>query len=145
VNRRREQEADANFLDGFRYALRGKVDAHAEVFQHVRGAAARADRAVAVLGDVDARARYDKSCGRGHVESAGGVAAGTARIDERFDRERRIAGENRRGVAAHGCSESDQLVDRLALHAQTGEQRGDLCVVSAAGENFFHRGFGFDA
>jgi len=116
---RREQEADAHFFDGFRHALGGEVDAHAEVLEHVRGAAARADRTVAVLGHVNALAGYDKCRCGGNVEGAGGVAAGAAGVDERFDRERQIAGKNRRSVAAHGGGEADEFVDRFALHAQT--------------------------
>ena len=48
-------------------------------------------------------------------------------------------------MAAHGRSEADQLVDRLALHAQRGEETGNLRVTRTANENLLHRGFSFDA
>ena len=57
----------------------------------------------------------------------------------------RLPGENRRGVAAHGRGETDQLVHRLALHAQRGEQSRDLRVVRVARKNLLHRGFRFHA
>jgi hypothetical protein len=38
-------------------------------------------------------------------------------------------------MAAHGGREPDQLVDGLALHAQSGEQACDLRVTPTAGEN----------
>jgi hypothetical protein len=39
----------------------------------------------------------------------------------------------------HDLREADQLLDRLALHAQRGEERGDLCVGRGARHDGVHR------
>ena len=53
--RGREHEADAGFLDAAADLLGPQIDLHAERGQHVGGARARRQRAVAVLGDGDAQ------------------------------------------------------------------------------------------
>jgi hypothetical protein len=141
---RGKEKADAGFLDGAADAIRREINAHAELLEDVRRAAAGTERAIAVFGYANARSRDDKSRGGGNIERAGSIAAGAAGIDQGFPVGQAAGGENGRGVAAHGSRKADQFVHRLALHAQGGEKSGDLSVAGAAAEDFFHRGFGFD-
>ncbi len=145
VHGRREEESDADPFDCGGDSLGREIDAHAEMLEDVRRAAARADRAIAVFGDAHARARNDERCGGRNVERARSVAAGAAGVDERLIRDAQMTGENRRSVAPHGRREADQFVDRLALHAQAGEERGNLRIGGEPGEDILHRGLGLGA
>ena len=53
--------------------------------------------------------------------------------------------KNRCRVSPHRRRKPDKFVNRLTLHSQASEQRGDLRVGSAAGQNLLHRGFGLRA
>lgn len=95
-----------------------------------------------MFGDANASAGDSESGCGGNVERARAIAAGAARVDNRPRRRAMARREERPGVATHGASETDQLVDGLALHAQSDEQAGDLRVGGGSGENVLHHGFG---
>ena len=97
--------------------------------------------------DANARAGDDESGGCRDVESAAGVAAGAAGVDEDFigGAAAGAGGEERSGVTAHDGGEADEFVDGFAFEAQRGEKAGDLGVGGLAGENLLHGGFGFGA
>ena len=146
VHGRRKKKSDADFFDGCGHALRRQIDAHAEMFEHVRRAAARTDRAVAVLRHAHARARHHERRRGRNVECARSVAAGAAGIDQRFDRRRgglpgKIGVAWRRIAVAKPTSSS--TVSPFMRSAVS--KPGDLRVAGAAGEDLFHRGFGFHA
>jgi len=104
VGRGSEQKTDANLAH--RAASRGhwEIDAHAEGFENIRGAAAGTDGAVAMLGNTGTSRGGDDRRGRGNVECAGIVATCAAGIDE--SRGSRLIGrKNRRGMIAHNAGE----------------------------------------
>jgi hypothetical protein len=131
----REQEGDAEQVDGTGRALGREIDLDAELLEHVRAAGAARDRPVAVLGDRHAaRGRDERHRGR-DVEGAGVVPAGAARVDERLP-----VRADRSDPAPHRLGESRDLLRRFALHAQRHRERGDLGGRRAAGQDLFHRG-----
>ncbi len=79
VERRREQEREAQLRH--RASGRGRVvvDPDAKRVEHVRRARSRGDRAVAVLGHRHPQRGHDQGRRRGDVEGPGAVAAGAAR------------------------------------------------------------------
>ena len=99
-------------------------------FEHVRRPAARADRAVAMLRHAHARARDHERRGGGNVERAAKRRRPCRTCPQALHRAGRQSqsGKNRRRVAPHRRREAHQLVHRFALHAQRGQQRGDLRV-----------------
>ena len=80
----REQEAEAGLVEQRRAPLRRKVDLRAERFEHVGRAAARADAAVAVLGDRQSAGRRDEGRRGRDVDQPRAVAAGAAAIGEQI-------------------------------------------------------------
>jgi hypothetical protein len=117
----REQEAEAGLVEQLRALVGAQLDLRAERFEHVGRAAARADAAVAVLGDRQAAGGGDEG-GRGRdVDQARAVAAGAAAIGEQIigPLERQRGGEQ----AARGA---DHLLGGLALHPQRDQHAGDL-------------------
>jgi len=77
-----KEKADADFADGAASGGHGKIDAHAEGFENIRGAAAGTNGPVAMLGDVSAR-RGGDNCGGGRdIEGAGFVATRAAGVDK---------------------------------------------------------------
>src|SRR5207249_286364 len=59
VKHRRKQESDPGLVNAASDTFRGKVDLHAQLLEHVRRAAHRRRRAVAVLGDARAASGSD--------------------------------------------------------------------------------------
>ena len=139
-----EQKSEAQFANGVAAALERNVDADAEGFEHVGGAAARTGGAIAVLGDVRAGCRGDDGGRGGNIESVAAIAAGAAGVDQMRGTEAFI-GENGGGVAAHDAREAGQLlrVDGAGVHSE--KQADDFGGFGAAGENLFHGRFGFRA
>ena len=133
-----------------RGALGRKLDLHTESLHNVSRAAFGADAAVAVLGHADSSPGGDERGGRGNIEGAAGIAAGSTGVDQRVgqrvaagaaDIDRADGGAvdgKRRGGGADGFGEADYLFDGLALHAQGNEQRRDLRVGAVAGEHVGH-------
>lgn len=147
VKRGREKKGDADFVERARDGFGRKIDAKAERFENVGRAAVGADGAIAVFRDANARAGDDESGGCRDVESAAGIAAGAAGVDEDFigGAAAGAGGEERSGVTAHDGGEADEFVDGFAFEAQRGEEACNLSVGGLAGENLLHGGFGFGA
>jgi hypothetical protein len=93
----------------------------AERFENVGAAAAAKVRAIAVFGDLAARAGGDKSGDGRDVKRAHAVTAGAARVDDI-----RRADTHRRCCSTRGAHESRDFRQRLALHAQRDQQCPDL-------------------
>ena len=124
---RREHEADAAGGDAAAHLLRREVDGDAERLEDVGAAALARRRAVAVLGDGDAGAGGHERRRRRDVEGAGAVAAGAAGVEDDVGVHLDLLGE-----LAHGASHADDLVGRLALHAESAEKGARLGVAGAA-------------
>ena len=145
VHRGSVEEADTDLFDGFGDAFRREFDFHAESFEHVGGATARARRAIAMFCDAHAGASDHERDGGGNVERAAGVTAGAAGVHDHFVGTCTADRKNWRGVAAHGESEADDFVNRFAFDAQSDQQRGDLFGAGVAGKDLLHRGLGFSS
>ena len=59
----RKEKADSDFVNRPADALGGQIDPHPELFEDIGGAAARTDRAIAVLGDAYSGAGDHESYG----------------------------------------------------------------------------------
>jgi hypothetical protein len=102
VGRGCEQKTNANFT--YRAAGKRQIEAHAQGLQHIRGAAAGADGAGAMLGNARASRRGDDCRGRRNVKRARFVSARAASIDEsRWVG--LIGGKNRGSVFSHNAGE----------------------------------------
>ncbi len=114
--------------------LRRGLQGGAQRFQHV-GAARTPVGAVAVLGDLVARARDHKGGDGADVELVGAVAAGADDVDQHI-----VACLERHlhGAARHGAGAAGDLVDRLALHAQRGQEGADLGIACLARHDLGH-------
>ena len=82
VYRGSENKTYARALYAAGNAVRWKIDAGTQLLEHIRGTAARANRAVAVLCDTDACARNYKGRNCRYVESPRPIAAGSTSIDK---------------------------------------------------------------
>src|SRR5229473_2868318 len=88
--------------------------------------------------------------GGGDVEGAGGVAAGAAGIDQHLavgaglGHQVRVVGPHLHRLLPHHLGEADQLLDRLGLHAERGQEGGDLGVGGRARHDRFHGRRGLD-
>ena len=139
-----KKKRDSYLFQAGRDLRRRQVDVHAQRFHHVGGAALRGDAAIAMLGDAHAGSGDDEGGRRRNVECAAGIAAGAAGIDECVASgaagvENGVAVEfERNGGGANGFGKSDDFFDRLALHVQRHQQRGNLRVRALAGEDFGH-------
>ena len=118
--RGREHEADAGAGDAAADVIGGNIDAHAERGEHVGGAGARREGAVAVLRHRHAAARDDQGRAGRDVVGAGGVAAGADHVDRV---RRRLDAQHLR---AHRGDGAGDLVDRLAAHAQRHQEAAHL-------------------
>ena len=121
VMRRREQEAEAELVDRALDARGRQLEPEAERLQDVRRARGRRDRAVAVLGHACARGGRDQRRGCRDVDRARSVAAGAGRVDEVLARRPDLE-----HVRAHRLRAAGDLLDRLALHPESDEERADL-------------------
>jgi hypothetical protein len=124
-------------LDCARDRLRRAFDIDAECGEHVGGARPRGDRAVAVLGNGDARAGDDEGGAGRDIVRALGVAARAAGVDGAFRRAHRDrAGSERTGRAR-------DLFHRLAADAKPHQEGADLRFGRAAGHDEPERFGGF--
>ncbi len=136
----REQKADPHLIDAFADLLRRQVQVDAQLVEHVGAAAFAAGGAVAVLGDLQSRARRHKSDRRADVERPRLIAAGAAGIQQQIG----VGfGRDAVGIGAHRPRAADDLVLRLALHAQRHQVRADLRLGRAARHDLVHDRFGF--
>ena len=132
-----EEKADADFADGARGIGWRYRDLDAKCFKHVRAAATAARRAVAVLGDMNARAGNYQRHQRGNIEGALSIAAGAAGIEQHSAGKANV---DRHGHFPHGAGEADQFIHGGALHSQPHQERGQLRCTGLAGENQPHGG-----
>ena len=100
----REQEAEAGLVEQSARVFGGDVDLRAERFEHVGRAAARADAAVAVLGDRQPAGRGDERRRGRDVDQARAVAAGPAAIGITDSRAGRTAAPRRSARARRRSS-----------------------------------------
>jgi hypothetical protein len=131
--RRREEEAEAELVDGIGDARGLLLECEAERLEHVRGAACGRDRAVAVFRDGGAGCGCNER-GRGRdVDRLRAVAAGACRVDQvvapRLHREH---------VCAHRLRAAGDLVRRLALRAERDQEPPDLCGRRGAFHDLVH-------
>ena len=130
-------EADTNLIDATRDIRRRQLDRHPQSFQQIRRAAFRGDGAVAVLGHAHARSGDDERRRRRDVERSRGISASTTGIDQRrrvevdFDPQR---------VFPHRRGKPGDLVDRLAAHAEPGDERPHLSGCHFARHDPVHDG-----
>ena len=137
---RREQEADPGLVQRLAGLLGAHVQLRPELLEHVGRAAARGDRAVAVLGDRQAgRGRGEGDRGR-DVDRGGAVAAGAAAVGEEIIGPREIGVGGSKGPGGAG-----QLLGRLALEPKRDEHRGDGRLGQSPGDELGEQrlGFGF--
>ena len=133
VQERREQKADADLGDALLDPLFRRVDFDAQRAQHVGAAGLARHRAVAMLGDVDARAGNDERRGGGNIESALLIAAGAAGVEHGFR-----ADIDAMRFLAHHPRRAGDLLDGFALHAQGGQKRRHLQRRRFAGHDLIH-------
>ena len=115
-----EHKADAAVADAPRYGFGGEVDAHAEGFQHIGGAAAAGGGAVAVLGDAQSGAGGHQRGGGGQVKGVGSVAAGAYRVCQR------PVNAHFQGKLAHHGGHAGDFLGGFALEPQGGQQGAQL-------------------
>src|SRR5262249_7382344 len=91
-------------------------------------------RPIPMLCNSYARGSGDESSSRRYIESAGTIAAGSARIQDRYD----FSIPERFGLLAHHARESDQLLRRFTLHSERSQECADLSIGRCSGHDFFH-------
>jgi hypothetical protein len=116
---RREQEGEARALEAGARRVLVERQRQAERLQHVGAAAARGDRAVAVLGDAHAAGRREERRARRQVEAVRAIPTRAYHIGDR--RAGGDAGPARQ--RAHRERESTHLRRGRPLDAKRGEQR----------------------
>ncbi len=104
----RKQKADADFANGAAGLLKRNIDAHAERFEDVRGAALGTGGTVAVLGDAGACCGSHNGRSGRDVESVGAIAARATGVHHVF-RQRGPRGEDRCRSFPHGGGKSGQF------------------------------------
>ena len=114
------------------------VQIDAQGGQNVGRTGLGADGAVAVLGDLQPRARQHEGGGCRDIIGVLAVAAGAAGVDHLVKRM-----IQRQGGVAHGRGEGDDLVHRLAANAQGGDGGGDLGRGRLAAQAGGEEGVGF--
>ncbi len=134
VEHRRVEESDPGFAQAALDHAGPGLDVHAELPEHVRRAAVRADGAVAVLGHGRARAGGDERGGGGDVERVPRIAAGAAGVEHDLR-----AGLDAPRLLAHDPGAAGDLLRRLALHAQRDDERRDLRRRRLAAHHLVHR------
>ena len=134
VEHRRVEEADPGLAQAALDHVRPGLDVHAELLEHVRRAAVRADGAVAVLGDRRARAGGDERRRGRDVERVPRIAAGAAGVEHDLG-----AGLDAARLRAHDAGAAGDLLRRLALHAQRDDERRDLRRRRLAAHHLVHR------
>ncbi len=133
VIERREEKHEAGFAETLDRKFGRKIDGDAESFEHVGGAAAGGDGAVAVLGDAGAGGRGYQGSAAGDVEGERTAAAGAHAIDQLgalFVGER-----DGDALLAHDVDEAGQLRGLLAARGEDSEQRGGLDFRRLAGQD----------
>ena len=133
LERGRVEKHEARRAEAGRERRDGKLEPDAERLEDVGPADRAGDRPVPVLGDGDAGAGDDEARGGRHVQGARAVAARAAGIH----RLRGHVGKPDR-VRPHGARRTDELVDRLALHAERDEERPDLRRGRVPAEDALH-------
>ena len=116
-----EQEAKAGLVEQFARLVRRGLDLRSERLDHVGRAAARADAAIAMLGDRQPTGGGDKRRGGGDVDEAGTVAARAAAIGIEI-----VGTIERQRRGAQGPGGPDHFVRRLALHPKRDQHAGNL-------------------
>ena len=91
-----------------------------------------------MLAHVPAGARDDQGGEGRDVDGVRAIAAGADDVDHRPVHVERHA----IGGGEHGIDQAPQLLDGLALHAQSDDEPRDLGVARRAGEDLGHRGLG---
>ncbi len=139
MHSRREQEPDANLPDRGSRALGRERHANPQRFQQIRAAAAARNGAVSVFGNAHPCAGHHERRDGGDIKGSRGIAARAAGIEQRLAILPIQVSAHRRGDAAHGSSEADQLLRRFPFHAQSHQEGGNLRVAGGTGEDGFHR------
>ena len=112
-----------------------RVDRHAELLEHVRAAALRGERAVAVLRDAHSGTRDEQRRGGRDVERVDRPAARAARVDQLV----RTFGRHDDHRLPKRADHRRQLLRGLALHAQADEERRDLHRRRVAAQDHLER------
>ena len=85
------------------------------------------------------KTRHHEGGHGGDVERVAAVAPCAAGIEQGLALVE--AGVDGDGHAPHGTRETDQFVDRFALHFEGGQKGGDLRLAGLAAQNNMHRSF----
>ena len=121
VGGRREEKADAEFANGAPGLSQRQINANAQRFQNIGGAAARADGAIAMLGDMRACGSSDERGCRRNIECAATVATGAAGVHH-VRRAVVFRSKNRRGVAAHDAGKRAKFAELIGATVQGQKQ-----------------------
>jgi len=147
VQRRGEEEADADLPDGVLHRLRSHVQVHAQGFQHVGAAAGGRYGPVAVLGHLHPAGRHHEGDRGGDVEGVGAVPPGAHHVQDRLlvdvdvvpvDVEDPLADPDRGGTVPHDPGRAGDLGHRLTLHPEGGDEGRDLGRGGLAGHDLVH-------
>ena len=133
---RGEEKGKADFLDTGGRLRRGQLDIGTKRAEHIRRAAAAADRTVAMFGDFDPVTRDDKGGGRANIKGVSAITAGANNIQQHGIAD--VGGDLGRGTL-HSTGTAGDLINRLPFHAQRGEERADLRFGRLAAHNLGHR------
>ena len=116
-----EEEAEAGLVEQRPRLCGRKVDPRADGFEHVGGAAARADAAIAVLGDRQPAGHGDERSRSRHVDQPRSVPAGAAAIGIEI-----VGAVERLRRGAKRSRGADHFLGGLALHPQGDQHSGNL-------------------
>lgn len=121
-----KQETDADRADTGPDLLGGQVERDAGCLEDIGAATFARNRAVAVLGHDAAGAGDDEGGSGGDVEGAGAIAAGSAGVDDDASSGGIDPGIDMGRLLAHDPDGPGNLLDRLPLDAQRGDEGPDL-------------------
>jgi len=131
-----KHEADAHFIDARPDLRRRQVDIHAEGFEYVGAARLRRDRTATMFGDACASRRGDEHRGGRDVEGLRTVATRAASVYQAGA----VADQHLGRQLAHDLRGGRDFADRLLLHAQADNDRGDHDRRHFAAHDLTHQG-----
>jgi len=144
VHRRSKKKRNSDFLQTGSDPIGRQADVDAQRFHYVSRTAFGSHAAVSVLGHAHARARDHKSSSGRNIEGAAGVAASAASIHQGIasgaaDVYRMIRTQAQWNCScADGLRETNDLLNRLALHMERDQQGCNLGIGALAGQNLGH-------
>ncbi len=117
-----EAEPHPDLVDAPGHPGRPEVGDHTQRLQHVGRAHGRGRGPPTVLAHLGPGGCHHQGGDGGDIDTAQAVASGATGVDD-LEPGRQVEGE---GVGQHGPNEAGQLLHRLALGPERGDQGGDL-------------------